>query len=453
MWRLEEVLKAVNGTVLKSGKDVFKNISTDSRTIGEGDLFLPLSGPTFDGHAFISDAYEKSHAGAFCERKRSDSCSELPGTIILVDDVLQALLDLAGYRRKKLNTHCIAITGSNGKTTTKEILVHMIQGHATIHYNRKNLNNLIGVSQSILAIEDEPDICVFELGTNAPGEIRRLAEVTMPDTSLITNINPSHLEGLGSLDGVLNEKLDLFYLTKEGGKIFVNADDPHIVQRYRDIKGRTPFTYSLTSDAFFRLNVIEDLGWDGSKISISFEENGVVAKTSLIGRHNLYNILAATSVAYNTGVSGPQLAQAIETFVSYDKRLKPLISKNGFLVIDDTYNANPSSMEWAIRTLLDLPSSGKRIAVLGDMRELGNKSREYHRSLGELINSTDIPVVALIGEEIEEAFHVIGGDRAQFFRNKNSLVDYVRAAAKEGDTVLVKGSRILKMEEIVEALV
>ncbi|HEX2965720.1 MAG TPA: UDP-N-acetylmuramoyl-tripeptide--D-alanyl-D-alanine ligase [Syntrophorhabdaceae bacterium] len=452
MWRLDEVLKAVNGTAYRTQRDVFTNVSTDSRTIRQGDLFIPITGPNFDGHKFIGEAYEKTHAGAFCEKSRLDTCRNAPGTIILVEDTTQALLDLARYTRERLSSTCIAITGSNGKTTTKEILVHMLRKSFSVHFNEKNFNNLIGVSQSVLAIDKEPEICVFELGTNSPGEIRKLAVMSQPDMSIITNVNPSHLEGLGSMEGVLREKLDLFHLTREGGKIFVNADDPYIMQASKDIRNRVSITYGMTDDAMFHLRVQEDLGWDGSRVVIAFGKDKIDARTSLIGKHNLYNVLAAASIAYTAGVEKTRITEAIETFNSFDKRLKPSVTGRGFAVIDDTYNANPASMEWALKTLLELPSSGKRIAILGDMRELGNRSTDYHRELGKFISSINLPVVALIGEEMEEAYRMLGADKARFFKSKAPLIDYILAIAKKGDTVLVKGSRILKMEEIVEAL-
>lgn len=452
MWRLDEIVEAVNGTIHKVEMDLFTDISTDSRTIRDKELFIPITGTNFDGHLFIGEAYERSHAGTLCERKRQDMCGQLPGTVVLVDDTTQALLDLACYKRRKVNTTCIAITGSNGKTTTKEILVSMMKDCSSVHYNEKNYNNIIGVSKSILAIEGKPDFCVFELGTNARGEIKKLTEATKPDASLITNINPSHLEGLKTLEGILEEKLDLFYLTKEGGKIFVNADDPCIMPRYKDVKNREPLIYSIMSDASFHLNVDKNLGWEGARITISFPEDRLVTRTSLLGRHNLYNILAASSLAYSVGIDKEHIGNAIETFTSFDKRFKPIITKKGFAVIDDTYNANPSSMEWAIKTLLELPSEGKRIVILGDMRELGEKSPEYHRELGRFLKSSNVPVVALIGQEMRETYGELGEERAKLFQDKGPLIDYIAGKVEKGDTVLVKGSRASKMEEIVEAL-
>jgi UDP-N-acetylmuramoyl-tripeptide--D-alanyl-D-alanine ligase len=452
MWRLDEIVEAVNGRALKVERDLFTDISTDSRTVSEKELFIPITGTNYDGHLFIKDAYERSHGGVLCERKRQDVCDQLPGTVVLVDDTTQALLDLARYKRRGLTATCIAITGSNGKTTTKEILVHIMRGHSSVHYNEKNYNNIIGVSKSILAIKDQPDFCVFELGTNARGEIKKLAETTNPDASLITNINPSHLEGLKTLEGILEEKLDLFYLTKEGGKIFVNADDPYIMPRYKDVKNRVPLTYSTMSDASFHLSVDKNLGWEGAQVTISFPDDFLVARTFLLGMHNLYNILAASSLAYSMGIDKEHIGNAIETFTSFDKRFRPIVTKKGFAIIDDTYNANPSSMEWAIKTLLELPSEGKRIVVLGDMRELGEKSREYHRELGRFLKSSNVSVIALIGQEVRETYDELGAERAKFFQDKGPLIDYIAGQVEKGDTVLVKGSRASKMEEIVEAL-
>jgi UDP-N-acetylmuramoyl-tripeptide--D-alanyl-D-alanine ligase len=205
-------------------------------------------------------------------------------------------------------------------------------------------------------------------------------------------------------------------------------------------------------DASFHLNVDEDMGWEGARITITFSDGLLVTKTSLLGRHNLYNILAASSLAYSVGVDKERMGKAIENFTSFDKRLRPIVTKRGLTIIDDTYNANPTSMEWAIKTLIELPSAGKRIAIIGDMRELGEKSKEYHRELGRFLKATDVPVIVLIGQEVEETYRELGKERARFFEDKGSLITYINGQVGNGDTLLVKGSRASKMEEIVEAL-
>jgi len=451
MWRLEDVVQAVNGTVLKKEREVFTGISTDSRTIRDGELFIPVTGANFDGHSFIGGALKRSGGGALCRKDCPTPLADATGTVILVEDTGAALLDLARFKREKLSGRFIAITGSNGKTTTKEILVSMVKKRYTVHCNEKNLNNLIGVPMSILSITGDPEACIFELGTNMPGEIKKLTRTTGPDISLITNINPSHLEGLETIEGILEEKLDLFYHTKEGGKVFVNADDPLIMPRYHD-PGRTAITFGIDKDAAYRLRVDENLGWEGSRISITSVGAAISAHTPLLGRHNLYNLLAAATMASAMGVDGAMIAEAIGGFTSYDKRFQPVKAKKGYVIIDDTYNANPSSMQWAIQTLINLPAQGKRAAILGGMKELGKDSALYHRQLGAALKATDIGLIALIGEETREIYDELGPGRAALFDDSGKLIEYVTARLDAGDTVLVKGSRAFKMEEIVEAI-
>ena len=452
MWHVDEIVKAVNGELLRVEKETFSGISTDSRTIGSGELFIPLTGKTFDGHGFIGSAYDRSHAGFLCEKGRQDELQSAKGTIILVDNTMQALLDLARYKRVQIGSGVVAITGSNGKTTTKEILVHLLKSGFSVHYNEKNYNNLIGVSMSILSIKGEPEFCIFELGTNSKGEIKQLAYLTEPDVSLITNINPAHLEGLFDLEGILEEKLSLFYHTKEGGKVIINADDPYILSRYNDIR-HISSTYGLVNKADSTLLVEEDLGWKGARIILRLSGNEIKAITTLLGRHNLYNILAASVVAYNIGADTKLIAEGIEAFHPYAMRFKPIESRKGYILIDDTYNANPSSVEWAIKTLLALPCKGRRVVVLGDMKELGEKTVYYHRELGRFLKGTGIPMILLIGDYVKETLQELKETGAELFENKAMLIDYLMKHLKEGDAVLVKGSRAAKMEEIVEALI
>ncbi|OPY78133.1 MAG: UDP-N-acetylmuramoyl-tripeptide--D-alanyl-D-alanine ligase [Syntrophorhabdus sp. PtaU1.Bin153] len=452
MWSVGEVVEAVRGVPLRIERQTFPDVSTDSRDIGEGELFVPITGKTFDGHLFIDAAYERSHGGALCEKGRKDILNGVKGTVILVEDTTQALLDMARYKRMRTKGTFVALTGSNGKTTTKEILARIIGGVHPVHYNEKNYNNLIGVSKSILAIKGAPEFFIFELGTNSRGEIKQLAKVTEPDVSLITNINPSHLQGLGDLEGVLEEKLDLFYLTKEGGKVLVNADDPYLLPRYKD-KGHDLKTFAIVNEADFRLTIDEDLGWDGYIFTINFSGDSVKARTNLLGRHNLYNILSACSVAYAVGIDTIRIGEGVEKFSPYSMRFRPVRSPKGHIIVDDSYNANPSSMEWAISTLSTLPCSGKRVAIVGDMKELGEKTSYYHKELGRFLKKSGVDQIMLIGDEVKETFAELEEGRARLFESKPSLIDYVKKHLSDGDVVLVKGSRAAKMEEIVEALI
>ena len=453
MWHIDQIVRAVNGTPFRIEREFFPSISTDSRTIQDGELFIPLSGNNFDGHAFVPLAYEKSHGGSICEKGREDIAIKTKGTIILVDNALQALIDLAIFKRRHTKAKYIAITGSNGKTTTKEILAHIIKNSFTVHYNEKNYNNVIGVSKSILSMESSSDICIFELGTNSKGEIRTLAEITKPDVSLITNINPSHLEGLFDLDGVLEEKLSLFQGTAEGGTVLLNADDSYMLVRYKNNTKHTVSSFGIVQGADFNLAIIEDLGWKGYNISLKLSSDTVKTKTSLLGIHNLYNILAAASIAYTLDAGINHIAGTIESFNSYLMRFQPVESKKGYTIVNDTYNANPSSMQWAIKTLINLPCRGKRIAILGDMKELGEKTSYYHKELGRFLRENEIQMVVLLGEYVKDTFQELNTGNATIFESKQLLVEYISQHIEEGDVILVKGSRVLKMEEIVEALI
>ena len=306
MWPVETIIQGVNGTAQQVERTTFSAISTDSRTIGSGEFFIPLKGPHFDGHLFIDEAYGRSGGGSLCDRTRQEVYALARGTVILVDDTNEALLDLASHKRGQTPAAFVAITGSNGKTTTKELLVHLVRGVIPVVSNEKNYNNQIGVAKTMLAIEESPDYCIFELGTNHRGEIRRLTRMVRPHMSLITNITPSHLEGLADLEGVRGEKLDLFEGTLPGGAIFINADDPSLAPYKR--ADCTLYTFGMEEKADFMLQVTADIGLEGFEIAFNLRGEKVRARTRLLGRHNLSNVLAAATLAFSMGVKGATLA-------------------------------------------------------------------------------------------------------------------------------------------------
>jgi UDP-N-acetylmuramoyl-tripeptide--D-alanyl-D-alanine ligase len=234
-------------------------------------------------------------------------------------------------------------------------------------------------------------------------------------------------------------------------KVLINADDPSIAPRYKDIKQKK-WTYGIEHEGDFHLSIDEDLGWEGFIITITFPEDRIKTRTGLLGTHNLYNILSASAIAYSAGLEKRYIQAAIETFSPYSMRMRPVFSKKGYTVVDDSYNANPSSMEWAIRTLTTLPCKGKRIAILGDMKELGEKSSLYHRELGRSLKASGIPLIILTGEAMEDAFSELGAEKAKLFGDRKALIEYVTGKVDKDDVILVKGSRAARMDEIVEAL-
>jgi UDP-N-acetylmuramoyl-tripeptide--D-alanyl-D-alanine ligase len=452
MWAADSIVKGVRGTGYRIEKAQFSAISTDSRTIGPDEFFIPLKGPHFDGHDFIGAAYGRSGGGSLCDRSRVDILEASPGTLILVDDTNQALLDLARFGRRHTSGTFIAITGSNGKTTTKELLVHIAGGVVNLVSNEKNYNNQVGAAKTILAIEGSPEFVVLELGTNHPGEIAVLARMVEPHISLITNVNPSHLEGLADLEGVKREKLSLFDATLRGGTVIINADDPAL-SSYKPKADRKALTFGIRERADFMLKIIQDKGLEGFDIALVFPEGEIVTSTRLAGRHNLYDVLAASVLAHEMGVAGDLLSERVASFGAYNGRFKPIKSAKGFVVVDDAYNANPTSMRWAITTVSGLPSKGRKIAVLGEMRELGERSETYHRELGCYLRDGNMSLILLLGEGMKVVPEIIGNGRAKYFESRDRLIDFLLAQLRQDDIVLVKGSRALGMDKIVEALI
>ncbi len=451
MWQLNDLLKAVGGTLLNKEQEQFTAISTDSRSIKKGELFVPLIGPSFDGHVFVREAFARSGGGSLCQKGRESACAGASGTVIVVEDTTRALLDLARYRRRQLSSRFIAITGSNGKTTTKELLVHIMSGLASVAYNEKNYNNHIGVSQTILAINGDPAYCILELGTNHPGEIATLADLVEPDLSLITNVHASHLEGLGDIAGVFREKVTLFEQTKENGTILINIDDPSL-KVLAEKPMRHSYTYALEAHADFTLSAEEQKGLGGFGIELSLQESRIKTTTRLLGTHNLYNIVAAASIAHLCDVPHETIGETIAAFEPYPGRFKAVASRKGYTIIDDAYNANPSSMEWAIETLERLPCKGKRIAILGEMKELGERNEEYHRELGRFLKKSGLSTILFLGESARAAYDEIKNGRAKFFDDKAALIAYAAALVREDDLILVKGSRAMRMNEVVGEL-
>jgi UDP-N-acetylmuramoyl-tripeptide--D-alanyl-D-alanine ligase len=451
MWQLEEVIRAVTGTALHIAGELFTGVSTDSRTVQKGELFVPLKGPRFDGHTFIGDAFARGAAGSLCDKGREKGFSKAAGSIILVEDANQALLDLARDKRARIDATFIALTGSNGKTTTKELLTRMMETTFPVAYNERNYNNRIGVSQTLLGIQSSPTFVILELGTNNKGEIAELASLVKPDMSLITNVNPSHLQGLGDIEGVFREKTDLFRATREGGLLFVNKDDLHL-SSYKPDRPRPIHRFSILTKADSTLHIRTDKGLAGFEIDLKLGDETVTTSTSLLGAHNLYNILAAAAVAHTAGVTATNIGRAIELFQPYAGRFRSIASARGYVVIDDTYNANPASMEKAVAALLRLPCKGKKIAILGDMKELGEQTAYYHRELGRLLFRADITLILLLGDQIRVVQDEVKNGHALHFRDSSALLNHALQVAEKDDIILVKGSRALKMDGIVEGL-
>ncbi len=451
----EQVLKATDG-ILLSGKetDLFSGITTDSRNIKEGNLFVALEGEKFDGHDFIGLALEQGAAGCLVRNENKLMIDqEKNAAVIKVADTLKALGDLAHDYRMRFSLPVIGLTGSSGKTTTKEMLAAITGLKKKTLTTEGNLNNLIGLPQTIFRLKEDHELAILEMGTNTRGEIKRLTEIAAPDIGLITNIGPAHLAGFGSVDVVCEEKGDLFANMSSSGTAIVNLDDEAVKIIAHRWQGKR-ITFGLSSDADVTAKDIEKHGARGIRFKLVIGDRIHKVEMKIIGIHHVYNALAAAATAWAAGIDEKSIAEGLARFKPVSGRMQIIKLQNCAYVIDDSYNANPSSVREALMTLKDLKNHHNVYVFLGDMLELGEKTSEMHRKIGILMATIGVNAVFLRGDfaHITAAGAMEGGMPPQniFFlsQNENSM-PFLKKNLRKGDWILVKGSRRMKMEEIV----
>jgi len=457
---IEEVLRATGGKLLQGKENAFfQGISTDSRTITEGELFIALKGPRFDGHHYALEALKKKAGGVLIGQ---DQVGDIrwngyrSRAVIAVKDTLTALGDIARDWRRKYGPPLVALTGSNGKTTTKEMIAACLETTFPILKTKGNLNNLIGVPLTLLTLTEKERVVVLEMGMNEPGEIRRLTEIAEPDVGLITNIQKVHLEGMGSLERLKEEKGELFRKMRRDGTILVNQDDPRVVDLARDYPGQK-ITFGIETPAEVMAKEIQLRGTEGTSFTLILEEEAMEVHLQLLGRHFVPNALSAIAVGCLFGVELKQAKEAIEHFQSFPMRMEVVPFKGGKTLINDAYNANPYSMELALETLVEVKGKGRAIAVLGDMLELGNFEKEAHEQLGERVSELAIDFLLALGEDaplvVESAIrHGFPIERTRIVESHSEAISLLRQMLENGDWILVKGSRRMAMEKIVEGL-
>ena len=443
------------------GFDGLKNfkvtgISIDSRSIKTGELFIALRGDQFDGHNFISKAIEAGAAGIIVEQRwASANAAMMVSTYIprlVVENSIHALGQLANIYRRKFDIPVIAVGGSNGKTTTKEMIKSILCMKYRVLCTEGNLNNHIGVPQTLFQLEKKHEIAVIETGTNHPGEIEYLCLILEPTHGLITNIGHEHLEFFGSVEGVAKAEGELFnWLKKHHGTAIINADDTNLVRLAR--KTRKTVSYGFSARGVSFKGIIESYD-KNAQATLRIKPRGKKAFTITVGipgEHNAKNALAATAVGLMLKVPPDDIHNAIASFQPADKRMHIQQFAKG-TILDDTYNANPDSTLAALATLYAMKSRGKRIAVLSDMLELGEQAEELHRQIGKMLNHYDINILLTYGA-LAKSIHDTGlVETKAHFDSKASLIEYLIHIVADGDIVLVKGSRGMKMEEVVNAL-
>jgi UDP-N-acetylmuramoyl-tripeptide--D-alanyl-D-alanine ligase len=457
---MREILQATDGVpIAGEGGRVFTGVSTDTRSLREGDLFVALRGERFDGHGFLGAAVRAGAAGVVVDRDLSpETIRELgSAAAVRVEDTLTALGRIARSWRRRFALPVLAITGSAGKTTTKEMAATILAKTKRVLKTEGNFNNLVGLPLTLLGLREEHEAAVLELGTNRPGEIAALTWIAGPDVGVITNVGPAHLEGLRSLEAVAEEKVDLFRFLPENGAAVINIDDERI-RRLAETIRRRRITFGMGKDADVSAGNVRHGEDRNVRFHLRIQGIDMDLTLPVAGEHNVYNALAAAASCSVLGADIEQIRQGLADFKPVAGRMSIVRLKNGACVIDDTYNANPASVEEALKTLRALRGACRSAVVMGDMLELGDSAASWHEQVGGFLADSGADAIFLRGKLSREV--AAGALERGFDRNRIFLFEEVDEIASElnariaaGGWVLVKGSRRMKMEEIVRRIV
>jgi len=459
-WRTSEILEATGGDLFIGDlTHSFSGVSIDSRKISPDDLFIAVKGDVHDGHSFIASVIENGVSGLLVEKNKTSMLPEIKSlknriVCITVDDTVRALGDLAAFNRRRTPVSVIAVTGSNGKTTTRNMTSGVVSRRFCTLSTQGNLNNEIGLPLTLLNLKRAHQWAVVELGMNRPGEIERLAEICLPDIGVITNIGPAHLEGLGSVDAVMKAKGELLGKIKPDGTAVLNADDPRLL-KLADTTTRNILLFGMSKNAAIRAESIQEkIEGVSFKLVLPEEKISVHLKTPAV--FMVSNALAASAAGHLVGLTAGEIKAGLEAFDPVKGRMNIHKTGKGIHIIDDTYNANPGSMQAAIRTLVSLKGENRGFLIAGDMLELGKHSAALHRKIGSTAAGSDIAGLYVTGKFSEDVAagaleeHMNPDDI--FKGTREEILDTVTKRLDSGDWVLVKGSRGMAMEKVVQGL-
>ena len=449
-----QIAEAISGEIVQGDPEtVFANVSTDTRQICPGDLFIALVGERFDAHDFI-DRATAGKAGGVIVNRRVDT-GLWPGPVILVRDTLEALQGLARFNRQHFRGPVIGVTGSNGKTTTKDMIASVLARKWPALKTEGNFNNEIGLPLTLLKLDDTYGAAVLEMGMRGLGEISLLAGIARPDGAVITNIGETHLERLGSVANIAKAKGEILDQIAEKGFAVLNGDDPLVRQQAARCRGRVIF-YGAGGDV--PIKAVDITTKDGKRLSFTADTPAGKIEVNLPvpGRHNMLNALAAVGVGLEAGLTLAEIKEGLENTRLTSMRLEIMEGEKA-TVINDTYNANPASVKAALQILADVGRGRRKVAILGDMYELGRRAAEGHREVGAAAAAAGADVLIVVGNLAAEI--ALGAAMAQSppaeiisFDTNADVKKFLARIIQAGDVVLVKGSRGMKMEEIVEDL-
>lgn len=443
---LSDIARTVGGTI--DIKSEIGEISTDTRQLIAGSVFIAIRGERFDGHDYVAKAFEKGAVAAITEKQIENY------PCIIVNDTRKAFLDLARYYRSLFNIILVGVTGSVGKTTTKEMIALVLSEKYNTLKTEGNLNNEIGLPKTLLGINKSHKAAVIEMGMSDFGEIERLSNTAIPTISVITNIGFSHIENLKTQEGILKAKLEILSGMSSDAPLVVNADD-RLLSTVKDSLNRRVLTYGIenkTAD-YYAKNIYEEN--NGTIFTVKYQDRDVEVSLPCIGRHNVLNALSAFCIGINSGISEEEIINALKKYKP-DELRQNIVKKGEQTVIIDCYNASPDSMKASLSVLLQVKAenNGRKVAVLGDMLELGEMSRQLHENVGKFTEMADVDMLftygydsVYIAEKAKES-----GVSVMHTDDKAKLVNELKTYLKAGDVVLFKGSRGMRLEEVIDGL-
>lgn len=460
-WTVSEILDATEGTLMTGNrKKMFTGISIDSRTISEADVFVAIRGEKHDGHHFIQDIVQKGVNGFVVSKSEAGVLAhnneDFRNLVFIgVEDTTKALGDMASFNRRRSKILVIGITGSNGKTTTRKMTAAVVRRRFSTLESHGNFNNQIGLPLTLLNLTSEHNCAVLEMGANHPGEIAYLAGICRPDIGVITNVGPAHLEGFGSLDGVALAKGELLDHMSLNGVAVLNAEDKRVVSMASRAPEKVLF-YGTSKNANIRAsNIVEQKR--GTSFTLELPDEQITIYIKIPGSFMVLNALAAASVGYQLGLNAAEIKLALENdFEPAQARMNILETQNGIHVIDDTYNANPGSMEEALKTLKSLREKHRSVFIAGDMLELGEHAPVLHEKIGRIAADIKVSRLYVAGSHagnVADGAEAAGMSKENIFLGtKEQILSDLKSWLEEGDWVLIKGSRGMGMEQIVKGL-
>lgn len=461
--KIRELIKTVSGKIIQGDQDcLISRISIDSRTLIPGDLFFAIIGPSFDGHDFVIEAFKKGAVGVVVCKGASTLLQneqiDKDKIILEVKDTLSALQDWSKHYKDKFKTFNICITGSNGKTTTKEIIAHILSQEFPLLKTSGNYNNEIGIPLTLLQLNKSHKILVVEMGMRGLGEIKTLTNFIPPDFAVITNIGEAHIGLLGSKDNIFKAKSELLQSLDKDGKAIINRDDPYFFKMLEIVKDKKVYTFGIENRSDIMARNIRMVSDKGLRFTLEVQnDKSREIYFPLLGRYNIYNALAAVAVAFALGIELDLIERGLSSFKPLDLHMQLSNFYNDIKILNDSYNASPLSVKSALETLAEVAQNNRKIAILGDMLELGERTDFYHREIGKEVAKLSIDILITVGQGgkiIAQSSKEEGmAEERVFSFEKNEKINLAKKLLnliKPGNFVLLKGSREMKMEDILE---